>query len=175
MPPHASSGPDAESPGGHATADPRGQLRAAGLRVTKPRLAALGWLGNNPHSTAEQVAGAVRTELGSVSTQAVYDVLSACTNAGILRRIELAGHPARFETRTADNHHHLVCRECGRADDVDCVCGAAPCLAPSSTAGYAVDEAEIVFWGLCPTCRSSTTRPVSPHQQDSHHHEEERS
>src|SRR5699024_183902 len=103
------------------------------------------------------VAGAVRDELGSVSTQAVYDVLHACTHAGLLRRIEPAGHPARFEARTADNHHHLVCRTCGRTTDVDCVRAAAPCLAPDSAAGYAVDEAEIVFWGYCPDCRSSAS------------------
>lgn len=149
--------------------DPRERLRAAGLRVTKPRLAVLRWLAGHPHSTADQVASAVRRQLGSVSTQAVYDVLHACTSAGLLRRIEPAGHPARFEARTADNHHHLVCRACGRTEDVDCVQGAAPCLAPSSTAGYAVDEAEVVFWGYCPDCRSSAT------EDPSNHHEEGRS
>ncbi|GAB3282040.1 Fur family transcriptional regulator [Parasphingorhabdus pacifica] len=150
------------------------QLRSTGLRVTKPRLAALDWLGRHPHSTADQVTRAVRDELGSVSTQAVYDVLNACTDAGLLRRIEPAGHPARFETRTADNHHHVVCRQCGRADDVDCVHGSAPCLEPSSTAGFTVDEAEIVFWGLCPACRSSANQPESTEQHQRHHHEEGR-
>ncbi|WP_114454354.1 transcriptional repressor [Halopolyspora algeriensis] len=149
--------------------DPGGQLRDVGLRATRPRIAVLRWLWDNPHSTAEAVAGAVRDELGSVSTQAIYDVLHACTAAGLLRRIEPAGHPARFETRIDDNHHHLVCRACGRAEDVDCVHGTAPCLAPSSTAGYVVDEAEVVFWGLCPDCRSAHT------QDRSHHHEEGRS
>lgn len=153
-----------------AGADPAERLRAAGLRATKPRLAVLRWLSGHPHSTADQVAGAVRGELGSVSTQAVYDVLHACTGAGLLRRIEPAGHPARFETRTADNHHHLVCRGCGRTADVDCVQGAAPCLAPASVEGYAVDEAEIVFWGYCPDCQSSVLEP-----QEHTHHEEERS
>ena len=147
--------------------DVRERLHGAGLRVTRPRLAALRWLRDHPHSTADQVASAVRQELGSVSTQAVYDVLNACTEAGLLRRIEPAGHPARFETRTADNHHHLVCRRCGRTEDVDCVHGAAPCLTPSVTAGYAVDEAEVVFWGFCPDCRSA------PGPAD--HHEEGRS
>ena len=175
MSPHANPGAGTEQQGGLPEADPRAQLRSAGLRVTKPRLATLDWLKQHPHSTADQVAGAVRDELGSVSTQAVYDVLNACTDVGILRRIEPAGHPARFETRTADNHHHLVCRHCGRADDVDCVHGAAPCLVPSSTAGYVVDEAEIVFWGLCPGCRASAEQPKSTEQQDNHHHEEERS
>ncbi|MER7011030.1 Fur family transcriptional regulator [Saccharopolyspora sp. NPDC000359] len=147
------------------------RLRAAGLRVTKPRLAVLRWLAEHPHSTADQVTTAVRQQLGSVSTQAVYDVLHACSGAGLLRRIEPAGHPARFETRTADNHHHLVCRRCGRTEDVDCVHGAAPCLAPSTTAGYLVDEAEVVFWGYCPECRTSAPGPEEP----SHHHEEGRS
>lgn len=173
MTPDATSGAETGHEGGHPT-DPRAALRSAGLRVTKPRVAALGWLGQHPHSTADQVAVAVRGDLGSVSTQAVYDVLNTCTDVGILRRIEPAGHPARFETRTADNHHHLLCRQCGRADDVDCVHGEAPCLSPSSTAGYSVDEAEIVFWGLCPACRPSEDEPESTEQQENHHHEEGR-
>ncbi|WP_016700362.1 Fur family transcriptional regulator [Actinoalloteichus spitiensis] len=140
------------SPAPQAVPDARDALRAAGLRVTAPRLAALEWLANNPHQTADQVAVAVRARLGTVSTQAVYDVLHACTSAGLLRRIEPAGHPARFETRTGDNHHHLVCRRCGRTTDVDCVRGAAPCLHPSDVAGFTVDEAEVVFWGLCAEC-----------------------
>jgi Fur family ferric uptake transcriptional regulator len=128
------------------------QLRAVGLRVTAPRLAALDWLAGHPHATAEQVADGVRRRLGSVSTQAIYDVLHACTQTGLLRRIEPAGHPARYETRTWDNHHHLVCRMCGRTEDVDCVIGEAPCLEPGATAGFMIDEAEVVFWGLCPNC-----------------------
>jgi Fur family ferric uptake transcriptional regulator len=132
--------------------EPTEQLRAAGLRVTAPRVAVLGYLAGSPHATAEQIATAVRERLGSVSTQAVYDVLNAYTASGLVRRIEPAGHPARYETRTHDNHHHVVCRRCGRTEDVDCVAGARPCLDPSSTAGFVVDEAEIVFWGLCPDC-----------------------
>ncbi|GAA2817656.1 Fur family transcriptional regulator [Saccharopolyspora taberi] len=145
--------------------DVRERLRGAGLRATGPRIATLRWLRDHPHSTADQVASAVRQDLGSVSTQAVYDVLNACTEAGLLRRIEPAGHPARFETRTADNHHHLVCRQCGRTEDVDCVHGAAPCLTPSTTAGFEVDEAEIVFWGRCPDCRSSADEPTDHHEE----------
>ncbi|MGW0020679.1 Fur family transcriptional regulator [Rhodococcus sp. NPDC003382] len=133
--------------------DPREQLRSVGLRVTAPRVAVLGMVAAHPHSDADEVAAAVRRELGSVSTQAIYDVLKACVSAGLLRRIELAGSPARFEARTGDNHHHLVCRNCGTVVDVDCVVGAAPCLAPSDARGFAVDEAEITFWGLCPDCR----------------------
>ncbi|MEU0514119.1 Fur family transcriptional regulator [Amycolatopsis sp. NPDC006125] len=139
----------------HQTSPVRDQLKAVGLRITAPRVAVLEWLAGHPHSTADQVAAGVREVLGSVSTQTVYDVLGACANADLVRRVEPAGHPARFETRTGDNHHHLVCRVCGRAEDVDCVHGAAPCLEPSNTAGFVVEEAEVVFWGLCPAC--STT------------------
>jgi Fur family ferric uptake transcriptional regulator len=105
------------------------------------------------HVTVDVVADAVRARLGKVSTQAVYDVLAACVAAGLVRRIEPAGSPARFEIRTADNHHHLVCRACGRVTDVDCVTEVRPCLTPSDDAGYEVDEAEVVFWGLCPECQ----------------------
>jgi Fur family transcriptional regulator, stress-responsive regulator len=136
----------------------RDQLRRSGLRVTAPRLAVLAWLNDHPHSTADQVAGGVRDLLGSVSTQAVYDVLSVCSAANLVRRIEPAGHPARFETRTGDNHHHLVCRGCGRTEDVDCTVGVAPCLAPAESAGFVVDEAEVVFWGLCPDCIHHDTK-----------------
>ncbi|GAA3891310.1 fur family transcriptional regulator FurA3 [Saccharothrix violaceirubra] len=135
-------------------------LKGVGLRVTAPRLAVLDWLAGHPHATADQVAGGIRERLGSVSTQAVYDVLNACERTGLLRRIEPAGHPARYETRTGDNHHHLVCRTCGRTEDVDCVHGAAPCLEPSDVAGFALDEAEILFWGQCPDCRTAEERPA---------------
>ena len=131
------------------------QLRTVGLRITAPRLAVLEWLAGNPHSTADQVTTAVRSRLGTVSTQAVYDVLNACADAGLVRRIEPAGHPARYESRTGDNHHHVICRSCGRIEDVDCVLGKAPCLIPSDAAGFAVDEAEVVFWGRCPDCKAA--------------------
>ncbi|WP_189061359.1 Fur family transcriptional regulator [Longimycelium tulufanense] len=151
-------------------ADLRQRLRAAGLRVTAPRLAVLTWVSDHPHVTADEVTTAVRERLGSVSTQAVYDVLNACTRAGLLRRIEPAGHPARFETRIGDNHHHLVCRACGRTEDVDCLVGARPCLDPSDTSGFEVDEAEVVFWGWCPDCRDAGRAPTTR----SHHEEEGR-
>lgn len=131
------------------------RLRDAGLRVTAPRVAVLDVLARHPHSTADAVAALVRDRIGRVSTQAVYDVLAACTAAGLVRRIEPAGSAARFETRTGDNHHHLVCRACGRTTDVDCVVGGRPCLTPSDDAGYVLDEAEIVFWGLCPGCSTA--------------------
>lgn len=135
-------------------AEPRAMLRAAGLRVTAPRIAVLNAVASRPHSDADTVAVAVREALGSVSTQAVYDVLHACVRAGILRRIEPAGSAARYETRIGDNHHHLVCRDCGTVVDVDCAVGAAPCLEPVDDHGFTVDEAEVVFWGLCPVCRT---------------------
>lgn len=139
-------------------ADPEATaLRGAGLRVTAQRRAVLAWLLEHPHATVEAIGEGVRGRLGSVSTQAVYDVLTACTNAGLLRRIEPAGHPARFERRAGDNHHHLVCRGCGRTEDVDCVVGARPCLTPVDDHDFAVEEAEVIFWGRCPTCTRQQT------------------
>jgi Fur family ferric uptake transcriptional regulator len=145
---------------GPAARDPSGQnfertLKDAGLRVTAPRIAVLEWLGLHSHSTAEQVASGVRAGLGSVSTQAIYDVLNACVTAALVRRIEPAGHPARFETRIGDNHHHVVCRKCGLTEDVDCAADRVPCLEPSGETGFVIDEAEIIFWGLCSDCRQS--------------------
>ena len=139
--------------------------RAAGLRVTAPRVAVLGWLADHPHSTADAIGTAVRAELGSVSIQAVYDVLAAGVAAGLVRRIQPAGHPTRYERRTADNHHHVVCRRCGATADVECATGAAPCLTPARPHGYAVDEAEVIFWGLCAACQGPDPRD--------HHHEED--
>ncbi len=142
-----------------AAIDPEGEmsraLRAAGLRVTMPRLAMLTWLAVHPHSTVDAIAAGVRERFGTVSTQAVYDMLAACAAAGLLRRIEPAGHPARFERRVGDNHHHLVCRHCGRTEDVDGVTGAQPCLTLAEDMGFAVDEAEVVFWGVCPACKAA--------------------
>jgi Fe2+ or Zn2+ uptake regulation protein/AcrR family transcriptional regulator len=131
------------------------RLRGQGLRATKPRLAVLDWLSSHPHSTAAQVRHGVAEQGGAVSSQGVYDVLAACVEAGLVRRIEPAGSPARYETRTGDNHHHMICRVCGRVDDVDCTIGASPCLTPSQKHSFDVDEAEIVFWGQCPTCAAS--------------------
>ena len=140
-------------------------LRVAGLRVTVPRVAVLSEIRAGQHLTADQVASAVRTRLGAISTQAVYDVLGALTGAGLLRRIEPAGSPTRYETRVGDNHHHVVCRRCRSIADVDCVIGEPPCLMPSEAGGFTVDEAEITFWGVCPSCQatqnpSETRRPV---------------
>lgn len=135
--------------------NPRQQLRDAGLRVTAPRLAVLELLERYPHSTADFVASQVREGLGGVSTQTVYDVLRVCAERGLLRRIEPAGSPVRYESRTGDNHHHLVCRDCGAVHDVDCVVGMAPCLQPDTDHGFLIDEAEVTFWGLCPPCQAS--------------------
>ncbi|MGH3634796.1 Fur family transcriptional regulator [Mycobacterium sp.] len=137
-------------------------LKRAGLRVTAPRVAVLEVLAAHPHSTADDVAKQVRAVLGSVSIQAVYNVLRACVGAGLIRRIEPAGSPTLYETRTGDNHHHFVCRVCGGVADVDCVVGAAPCLEPSDFSGCDVDEAEVVFWGSCANCRGGQAISVSP-------------
>lgn len=135
-------------------------LRAASLRVTSPRLAVLAAVDKHPHADVETITAAVRSRIGSVSTQAVYDVLRALTGAGLLRRIEPAGSPALFEARVGDNHHHVVCRSCGTVGDVACATGSAPCLEPASTNGFAIDEAEITYWGLCPDCQHTHHRPA---------------
>jgi Fe2+ or Zn2+ uptake regulation protein len=128
-------------------------LRSRGLRVTRPRLAVLEILEESRgHLNVDEIAERVRRRLDSVSTQAVYDVLSALSRAGLARRIEPAGSPALFESRVGDNHHHIVCRGCGEVADVDCVHGSAPCLDPSTAHGFEIDEAEVTFWGLCPDC-----------------------
>lgn len=135
--------------------EPRELLRSHGLRVTSPRIAVLDVVASAPHITAEEVTGRLRERLGAVSTQTVYDALRVCTRAGLMRRIEPAGHPARFETRTGDNHHHLVCRQCGRVEDVDCAVNETPCLEASDDHGFVIDEAEVVYWGTCPECRGT--------------------
>lgn len=130
-------------------------LREKSLRVTRPRLAVLSALTDHPHADVDTLTEVTREQLGSVSKQAVYDVLSALVQADLVRRIEPAGSPARFEARVGDNHHHVVCRQCGDIADVDCAVGESPCLAASSTNGYAIDEAEVTYWGVCPQCQAS--------------------
>jgi Fe2+ or Zn2+ uptake regulation protein len=129
------------------------QLRAVGLRVTRPRLAVLSVLADHPHADADTIVTGARALHPTVSPQAVYGVLKALVAVGLARRIEPAGAPALFELRVGDNHHHLVCRSCGAVADVDCAVGAAPCLEPSDAAGFVVDEAEVVFWGVCRECQ----------------------
>ena len=130
-------------------------LREASLRVTRPRLAVLAAVNSHPHVDTGSVISAVRADLGEVSHQAIYNVLGALTDAGLIRRIEPAGSVARYEVRVGDNHHHLVCRSCGAIEDVDCSVGHAPCLTASENHGFQIDEAEVIYWGLCPTCSAS--------------------
>lgn len=134
------------------------QLRVADLRVTRPRLAVLEAVVAHPHADTETIFGAVRAGLPDVSRQAVYDVLHALTVAGLLRWIQPRGSVARYETRVGDNHHHVVCRSCGAISDVDCAVGEAPCLTASDDNGYVVDEAEVIYWGLCPDCSPQASR-----------------
>ncbi|MCU1557946.1 MAG: Fur family transcriptional regulator [Microbacteriaceae bacterium] len=129
------------------------QLRGAGLRVTSGRMALLAAIERQPHSDAESLRQLVLADLPSISVQSVHNVLADLTMAGLIRRIEPAGSAALYERRVGDNHHHVVCSSCAAVADVDCVHGAAPCLAPSNTNGYLVSAAEVTFWGLCPNCR----------------------
>jgi Fur family ferric uptake transcriptional regulator len=131
-------------------------LRGAALRVTRPRVAVLSTVHQHPHADTDSIIRIVRADLGDVSAQAVYDVLRALTTAGLVRRIEPAGSVARYEARVGDNHHHVVCRSCGDIADVDCAVGDTPCLTASDDHGYVIDEAEVVYWGLCPACSTST-------------------
>jgi Fur family ferric uptake transcriptional regulator len=131
------------------------QLRAVSLRVTRPRIAVLTALRHHQHVDTETVIQLVRKELGAVSHQAIYDVLRVLTDTGLVRRIQPAGTIARYEARVGDNHHHVVCRSCGAIADVDCAVGQAPCLDASDDHGFVVDEAEVVFWGMCPDCASA--------------------
>ena len=141
-------------------------LRLADLRVTRPRLAVLEAVRAHPHADTDTIFGAVRNVLPEVSRQAVYDVLAALTAVGLVRKIQPSGSPARYESRVGDNHHHLVCRSCGTITDVDCAVGQAPCLTPSDPAGsldgFVVDEAEVVYWGLCPECSPQETSRSHP-------------
>jgi Fur family transcriptional regulator, stress-responsive regulator len=127
-------------------------LREAALRVTRPRVAVLSAVHEHPHADTDSIIGAVRRDLPKVSHQAVYDVLRALTTAGLLRRIQPMGSVARYEARVGDNHHHLACRSCGVIVDVDCAVGDTPCLTASDAHGFAIDEAEVIYWGLCPNC-----------------------
>jgi Fur family transcriptional regulator, stress-responsive regulator len=131
-------------------------LRAAGLRVTRPRLSVMAAVEEHPHADTESVIGAARELLPDISHQTVYDALNALTAAGLVRRIQPAGSLARYESRVGDNHHHLVCRACGVVADVDCAIGEAPCLTASDDLGFAIDEAEVTYWGICPDCASAT-------------------
>lgn len=133
------------------------QLRSADLRVTRPRVAVLEAVQTNPHADTETIFSVVRDALPEVSRQAVYDVLHALTNARLVRRIQPSGLVARYESRVGDNHHHIVCRQCGAIGDVDCAVGEAPCLTAADDLGFAIDEAEVIYWGLCPDCSTPSS------------------
>ena len=143
-------------------ADSADSLRQRGIQVTAQRLAVLRAVAGQPHITADGVAEAVRAEIGAISLQSVYDALSLLVAEGLLRRIQPAGSPARFENRVGDNHHHLICRSCGRVVDVDCATGTAPCLAALDDQGYQIDEAEVAYWGRCPECQARPDASSSP-------------
>ncbi|AQT82791.1 transcriptional repressor [Mycolicibacterium litorale] len=145
-----------------STSDFADQLRTAQLRVTRPRVAVLEAVYAHPHADTETIFGAVRTGLPDVSRQAVYDVLHALTAAGLVRRIQPSGSVARYESRVGDNHHHLVCRNCGAIADVDCAVGEAPCLTPADDGGFVLDEAEVTYWGLCPDCSAEQLSRSQP-------------
>ena len=132
-------------------------LRGAALRVTRPRVAVLSAVHDHSHADTDSIIGAVRENLRDVSHQAVYDVLRALTDAGLVRRIQPLGSVARYEARVGDNHHHVVCRSCGAIADVDCAVGYAPCLTAADDSGYEIDEAEVIYWGRCPECVAATS------------------
>jgi Fur family ferric uptake transcriptional regulator len=132
-------------------------LRRHGLQVTAQRLAVLRAVSAGPHSTADDIDKVVRADLGAISRQAVYDALAALTDKSLVRRIQPAGSPARYEDRVGDNHHHLICRTCNRMVDVDCAVGETPCLTAADDWGYQIDEAEVIYWGRCPECVEATS------------------
>ncbi len=137
------------------TAEAQQQLRQHGVQVTAQRLAILRAVATRPHATADELATDVRTLIGSISRQAVYDALSVMVDKGLVRRIQPSGFAARYENRVKDNHHHLICRACDAMFDVDCAVGKTPCLTADDDHGFEIDEAEVIYWGLCPLCRKS--------------------
>ena len=151
--------------------NPAERLRQLGFKVTAQRLAVMRALAGRPHLTADEVVEVVRADIGTISRRAVYDAVTVLADMGLLRRIQPAGSAARYEDRVGDNHHHLICRTCGRMVDVDCATGAAPCLTAADDEGYAIDEAEVVFWGRCPDCvaaerPTATSHPKEPAKEE---------
>jgi Fur family transcriptional regulator, stress-responsive regulator len=140
--------------------DPADLLRQRGIQVTAQRLAVLRAVAGQPHITADGVVEIVRAEIGAISLQSVYDALRVLVTEGLIRRIQPAGSSARFEDRVGDNHHHLICRICGRLVDIDCAVGSAPCLTAADDMGYEIDEAEIAYWGRCPDCLAQAQPPT---------------
>jgi len=136
--------------------DPAGLLRKNGVSITAQRLAVLRAVSSRPHGTADTIAEEVRANIGAISRQAVYDALGMLAEKGLIRRIQPAGSPARYEDRVGDNHHHAICRTCGKTVDVDCAVGERPCLTAADNSGFQIDEAEVIYWGMCPDCRAAT-------------------
>ena len=143
------------------TVDPATLLREHGLQVTAQRLAVLRAVADHPHGTADDIEAIVRDEIGTISRQAVYDALGTLTEKGLIRRIQPARSPARYEDRVDDNHHHLVCRTCGRTVDIDCAVGYRPCLEADADHGFTIDEAEVIYWGSCPACQEAAVTAAS--------------
>ena len=137
---------------------PAALLRAHGIQVTAQRLAVLRAVSGRPHGTADAIAVDIRADIGAISRQAVYDTLSMLVDKGLIRRIQFTGSPARYEDRVGDNHHHIVCRQCGNTADIDCAVGETPCLTAATHSGFQIDEAEVIFWGTCPECLAKTGR-----------------
>jgi Fur family transcriptional regulator, stress-responsive regulator len=149
-------------------------LRQHGINVTAQRLAVLRAVTDRPHSTADDIDRAVRADIGAISRQAVYDALAAFTDKGLIRRIQPAGSAARFEDRIGDNHHHLICRACNRMVDVDCAVGYTPCLTAAESAGYEIDEAEVIYWGRCPACVTVPSPATNDQSLNQHSNEDQR-
>jgi len=148
--------------------DPAKLLREHHVHLTAQRIAVLRAVSGRPHGTADELAEDVRAEIGAISRQAVYDALGLLAEKGIIRRIQPAGSPARYEDRVGDNHHHLICRRCGKTVDVDCAAGYTPCLTATDDAGYRIDEAEVVYWGACPECLAAAGAPGAAPVQNPH-------
>ncbi len=143
-----------------AVIEPATLLRQNSIPVTAQRLAVLRAVSDQPHATVDAIAGVVRGSIGAISRQAVYDALGMLVKKGLIRRIEPAGSPSLYEDRTGDNHHHVICRSCGKTADVDCAVGHAPCLTASDSSGFRIDEAEVIYWGACPDCLASDQSQV---------------
>lgn len=148
-----------------APVDNSALLRTHGLQVTAQRLAVLRAVSGGPHSSADRIYRAVQAEIGAISRQAVYDALATLTDKGVLRRIQPARSPTRYEDRVDDNHHHLICRICNKMVDVDCAVGETPCLTAADDSGYEIDEAEVVYWGRCPDCAAATSETSDPNER----------
>ena len=159
---------------GGTSVDNDAMLRRHGLQVTAQRLAVMRAVSGQPHTTADDIYWVVRGEIGAISRQAVYNALATLTDKGVLRRIQPAGSPARYEDRVGDNHHHLICRSCGRMVDVDCAVGDTPCLTAADDLGFEIDEAEVLYWGRCPECVAATDVERNPPTEENRKEENDR-